>query len=49
MIIVLAIQEMKVHMLEGEPIIPRPRKEVLAFFSDAFNLERQAINNEPKT
>ena len=31
---------MKTYILEREQIIPRPRAEVFAFFSDAFNLER---------
>jgi ligand-binding SRPBCC domain-containing protein len=31
---------MKTHWLERETIVPRPRTEVFAFFSDAANLER---------
>ena len=31
---------MKTHLLVRETVIPRPRREVFAFFSDAGNLER---------
>jgi len=31
---------MKIHFLERQQIIPCPRAETFAFFSDAFNLER---------
>jgi ligand-binding SRPBCC domain-containing protein len=31
---------MKIYVLERKQIIPRPRSETFAFFSDAFNLER---------
>ncbi|HJQ70672.1 MAG TPA: SRPBCC family protein [Blastocatellia bacterium] len=31
---------MKVYVLEREQLIDLPRREVFAFFSDAFNLER---------
>jgi len=31
---------MKIYFLERKQIIPRPRSETFAFFSDAFNLER---------
>jgi len=30
----------RVHVLEREQIVPRPRSEVFAFFEDAANLER---------
>lgn len=31
---------MKTYLLEREQIVPKSRREVFAFFSDAFNLER---------
>ena len=31
---------MAIHRIERSQIIERPREEVFAFFSDAFNLER---------
>jgi hypothetical protein len=31
---------MKIYVLERKQIVPRPRSETFAFFSDAFNLER---------
>lgn len=31
---------MKTHILESRQTVPRPRREVFAFFSDAANLER---------
>jgi ligand-binding SRPBCC domain-containing protein len=31
---------MKIYVLERKQIVPRPRSETFAFFSEAFNLER---------
>ncbi|HEX7663963.1 MAG TPA: SRPBCC family protein [Polyangiaceae bacterium] len=34
-----------IHVLEREQLVPRPRSEVFAFFSDAANLERLTPNS----